>query len=342
MRRLLITITLAFTVSLTLYGQDPQFSQFYAAPLYLNPAYTGTGPKAHHRFVANYRNQWPSISNAFVTYAFSYDYYHRKLNSGFGVLFTKDQAGSAGLRSTNIGLSYSYKIHVAKKWVITPGIQFAYNMRDIDFNKLIFSDQLRFRDSNGEVPPVAESLARSYRQASYLDFSSGILIYNESIWFGISSYHMNEPNQSLLDREDRIPRKTSIHAGYKIPLYRGPAGMKKMSSVAPSFIYKKQGEFDQLDVGIQFHYSPITAGFWYRGIPVSQDIPDHINHDALTFLFGLRFEEFNVGYSYDITVSDLVPSTGGAHELSLIYQFERRGTAKVRSRKEKFIPCPSF
>lgn len=329
-------------LSVDVYGQDPQFSQFYAAPLYLNPAYTGTGPKAHHRFAANYRNQWPSISNAFVTYAVSYDYYHRKLNSGFGVLFTSDQAGTANLRSNSVGLSYSYKIHVNKKWVITPGVQFSYNMRDLDFNKLIFSDQLRFRDRNGDVPPVAVSISRDYTPARYLDFSSGILVYNENLWVGASAYHMNEPSKSLVGEKDQVPMKLSVHAGYKIPLYHGPKGMKKMTSLSPSFIYKKQGEFDQLDIGMQFHYNPITAGFWYRGIPITQDIPDHVNQDAVTFLFGLNFEEFLVGYSYDITVSDLVPSTGGAHELSLIYQFERRSTAKVRGKIEKFIPCPSF
>ena len=45
------------------YAQDLHFSQFYAAPLYLNPAFAGTagGP----RFILNYRNQWPGINNAF-------------------------------------------------------------------------------------------------------------------------------------------------------------------------------------------------------------------------------------------------------------------------------------
>ena len=52
-------------------AQDPHFSQYYAAPTYLNPAFAGTG--ADHRFIANYRNQWPDISNGFITYAFSYD-----------------------------------------------------------------------------------------------------------------------------------------------------------------------------------------------------------------------------------------------------------------------------
>lgn len=319
-------------------AQDPQFSQFYSAPLYLNPAYTGTGPKAHHRFVANYRNQWPAIPNAFQTYAFSYDYYHRKLNSGFGIQITTDKAGTANLRSTNVGLLYSYKIHLSNKWVLTPGINFSYSRRSIDYNKLIFGDQLELGRS--ELYPSEEMNASMDR--GFIDFSSGILMYNKNLWVGASVYHMNEPNHSLVDSQEKLHAKYSVHAGYRIPLYNGPKGMKKMSSLAPSFIYKKQGEFDQLDLGLHFQYDPIMAGFWYRGIPITQDVPARVNQDAITFLFGLKFDEMQVGYSYDITVSSLGPSSGGSHEISLIYQFERRSNAKTSVRKEKFIPCPSF
>lgn len=337
-RNLMILTLLGMFIWGNANAQDPQFSQFYNAPLYLNPAYTGTGPKAHHRFVANYRNQWPAISTAFRTAAFSYDYYHRKLNSGFGLMVTQDVAGTANLKATNVGLLYSYKIHLANKWVITPGIHFSYSMRSIDYNKLVFGDQ--FELGRDELYPTTD-LIDTYGKG-YIDFGSGLLIYNKSVWVGLSAYHMNKPNHSLIDGSDQLPVKYSIHAGYRVPLYYGPKGMKKMSSLAPSFIYKKQGQFDQLDLGLHFQYDPIMAGFWYRGIPVTQDIPDRVNQDALTFLFGLRFDEIQVGYSYDITISAMGPSSGGSHEVSLIYQFERRSNAKTSVRREKFIPCPTF
>lgn len=338
MRNLIIVILLWGMALDNAKAQDPQFSQFYNAPLFLNPAYTGTGPKAHHRFVANYRNQWPAIPNAFKTMAFSYDFYHRKLNSGFGLMVTQDVAGSASLKATNIGLLYSYKIHLASKWVITPGIHFSYSMRSIDYNKLIFGDQLEL--GRDEIYDTQDMIAQYDK--GYIDFGSGILAYNKNIWVGFSAYHMNKPNHSLVDETAELPTKYSFHAGYRIPLYYGPKGMKKMSSLAPSFIYKKQGQFDQLDLGMHFQYDPIMAGFWYRGIPVTQDVPDRINQDALTFLFGLKFDELQVGYSYDITVSALGASSGGSHEVSLIYQFERRSNAKTSVRREKFIPCPTF
>lgn len=330
---LFVIITVDFAMA-----QDPQFSQFYSAPLYLNPAYTGTGPKAHHRFVANYRNQWPAVQTAFQTYAFSYDYYHRKLNSGFGFMVVNDKAGSAGLQSTNVGLLYSYKIHLSQKWVVTPGIHFSYTKRSIDYNRLIFGDALRLGyDQNLDTQDFENTMGKGF-----IDFGSGILVYNKNIWFGASAYHMNQPNTTLVDGQEKLSTKYSVHGGYRIPLYYGPKGMKKMSSLAPSFIYKKQREFDQLDLGLHFQYDPIMAGFWYRGIPVTQDVPSRVNQDALTFLFGLKFDELQIGYSYDITISSLGPSSGGSHEISLIYQFEKRGNAKTSVRREKFIPCPSF
>ncbi|MEM7297033.1 MAG: type IX secretion system membrane protein PorP/SprF, partial [Bacteroidota bacterium] len=41
----------------TLQAQDPQFSQYYAAPLYLNPGLVGINQKGSMGI--NYRTQWP-------------------------------------------------------------------------------------------------------------------------------------------------------------------------------------------------------------------------------------------------------------------------------------------
>ena len=46
--------------SIQAFAQDPQFVQFYASPLQLNPAMTGVHP-GKWRVVANYREQWSSI-----------------------------------------------------------------------------------------------------------------------------------------------------------------------------------------------------------------------------------------------------------------------------------------
>jgi type IX secretion system PorP/SprF family membrane protein len=316
-------------------GQDPQFSQFFAAPLYLNPSFAGSTPQ--HRFIGNYRNQWPSIPNAFATYAFSYDLNLSRLNSGIGFMAMTDKAGSANLRSTTLNFIYSYKINIADKWVIAPSLQFGYGGRSLEYGNLIFGDQIEFGNSG---VPSSDPAMHSLGNIHFFDIGSGLLVHNEHAWFGVSAFHMNEPNHSLLGEVSILPMKKSVHGGVKIPLYNGPKKLEYVASVAPSFVYKSQGEFNQLDLGTHFYYGPVMLGAWYRGIPVKKEMDRGWSRDAVTFLLGLRVKDFDFGYSYDITVNRLSTQAGGAHEFSIAYQFNLKGSKPKK--KEKFIPCPTF
>src|SRR6478736_4840674 len=90
----------------TVTAQDPQFSQFYAAPLYLNPALTGSTGQA--RAGLNYRNQWPAIDANFTSMSLYADVFIEDKRSGVGMILTRDVEGLAGLRSLSVGLQYSY------------------------------------------------------------------------------------------------------------------------------------------------------------------------------------------------------------------------------------------
>ena len=91
-------------------AQDPQLSQFYAAPMYLNPALTGN--TYQDRIGLNYRLQWPGIAPGFETYAVSYDHNNAKAHSGYGFMVMHDEAGTNGLSFTHIGGSYSYEARI--------------------------------------------------------------------------------------------------------------------------------------------------------------------------------------------------------------------------------------
>ncbi len=331
------TTILFLSSALTLMAQDPEFSQYYAAPLYLNPAFSGTA--TDHRFIANHRNQWPSITQGFVTYAFSYDYNMDHLNSGLGFLLTTDKAGTANLKSTTLNFQYAYKVSLSDKWVLSSGINFGVGFRNVDFNKLIFGDQLAF-DATGTTPsddPVFSNL----QSTTYFDFGGGILVYSRKFWLGFSAAHLNKPNRSLLDEEAMIPIKASLHGGVRIPLYNGVFKKDRIASIAPSFVYKQQGKFDQLDIGTYFFYEPVVVGLWYRGIPIQQDVNDNMNHDAVVVILGFQMQKIELTYSYDITVSKLGPNSGGSHELALKYNLNMAAQITKR-KKQKFIPCPTF
>ena len=319
-------------------AQDPEFSQYYAAPLYLNPAFTGT--TNDHRFIANYRNQWPNVARGYATYAFSYDYNLTGLNSGFGFMAMQDQAGSASLKSTEFNFLYSYKWQISSKWVIASGLNFGYASRSIDFNKLIFADQLQF-DNTGTTPSSDPALANA-GQARYFDFKAGALAYNRNFWLGFAVNHLNEPNRSLLNQYAYVPVKVTAHGGVRIPLYQGVFKRDRIPVLSPSFVYKRQGNFEQLDVGAYLLYDPIVFGLWYRGIPVSKNADHRPSQDAVVLILGFQFDRLEVVYSYDFTVSRLGADSGGAHEVALKYRIEIPANAKVKKKKDKFIPCPTF
>lgn len=318
-------------------AQDPEFSQYYAAPLYLNPAFTGTTPD--HRFIANYRNQWPNIARGYVTAAFSYDYNLYQYNSGIGFMATIDQAGVAAMKSSQFNFLYSYKWNISSKWVISAGLNFGYANRTIDFNRLIFGDQLQF-DATGTTPtddPAVSNLGTAH----YFDFKTGALAYNKNFWLGFAASHLNEPNRSLINQEAFVPMKISIHGGVRIPLYRGAFKRASIPVLSPSFVYKKQGRFEQLDVGAYLLYSPIIFGVWYRGIPLNRNAQGNISQDAAVMILGFQFNQFEVTYSYDFTISSLGPISGGTHELALKYRLAIQMHERTR-KPEKFIPCPTF
>ncbi len=333
-----VLMIIGMASSLLALAQDPEFSQYYAAPLYLNPAFAGTS--TDHRFIANYRNQWPNIARGYVTTAISYDYNLYQYNSGVGFLATVDKAGTAGMKSSQFNFLYSYRINVATKWVIASGLNFGYAFRTIDLNKLIFGDQLQF-DSKGQVPsddPALYNLGMSH----YFDFNAGLLAYNKSFWFGFAASHINQPNRSLLNEESPLPMKMTIHAGVRIPLGSNVFKTSHQAVLSPSFVYKNQGKYDQLDLGAYFLYEPIVLGLWYRGIPIRQNVNDNISHDAVVVILGFQMPRIEATYSYDFTVSELGAISGGSHEVALKYKLAIQMHARTNRRDKKLIPCPTF
>ncbi len=332
------TILNTFFAGHTAFGQDPHFTQYYSAPLYLNPAFAGTTP--HHRVAVNHRNQWSSLPKAFVTYAVAYDFNMKNSNSNFGFLATTDKAGTANLQSSNLGAIYAYSIPMTSKIVVVPGLHVSYTWQSMDYNKLVFGDQLSFGTPDA---PSLDPSAYNLENHSYFDFNTGLLVYGSKFWAGFSMHHLNRPNQSSLGNESALPVKTSVHAGLKIPVNMGAMKRGISSSINPSFNYKHQGKFDQLDLGLSYQYQMLSLGAWYKGIPIMRETNGHINQDAFAVIFGVSLYDFSFAYSYDLTISKLGPATsGGSHEVSLVFEFETARSPKHVSRKEKFTPCPAF
>lgn len=327
-------------------AQDPQFSQFYAAPLYLNPAFAGSTNQS--RVGINYRNQWPAIDANFNTISAFYDTYIEDKNSGIGVLLTRDREGILGLQSMSLALQYSYDLQITKGLSFRPGFQFAVYNRSINFDKLTFGDQ--FDPLTGDVinPTSAEAL-NTGESKFFPDISFGGLLYSKRAWLGFAAHHVTQPNQSLLGEDSKLPMKLSGHAGYKFYFSPGEMGQgfyrrPQERSVAPAVQYRHQGEFDQMDVGFYFTFEPLILGTWYRGVPFKK-VNGFNNNESIVLLIGFTKkgdkDVLNIGYSYDYTISQLGAASGGAHEFSLVYSWSTRNPRKPPKDK-MMIPCPDF
>ena len=347
----MLRILLFFNVLMLFCGsavtaQDPQFSQFYAAPLYLNPAMAGATGQA--RAGINYRNQWPSIDANFTTFSAYFDYFIDDKNSGIGILLMRDQEGLAGLRSLNIGLQYSYELPITKNLGFRPGVQVALYNRDVNFSRLTFGDQ--FDPATGDFinQPTAEQFNTNFSK-TFFDLSFGGVLFTRKAWLGVSANHLNTPNQSIVDEQAPLPLKLSVHGGFKFLLKPGAVGSgvyarKSERSISPAFQYRHQGQFDQMDLGLYFTFEPLVLGTWYRGVPFKQ-VNGFVNNESIVLLLGFTRigakDAINIGYSFDYTISKLGIGSGGAHEFSLVYTWPMRNPRKPPKEK-MIIPCPEF
>ncbi|MES2731925.1 MAG: type IX secretion system membrane protein PorP/SprF [Bacteroidota bacterium] len=325
------------------WAQDPQFSQFYANPLYLNPALTGATDDS--RIILNHRIQWPKLEATYRTSSFTIDHNFDKYNSGAGLLVTRDDISGSGLGSTDIGGFYSYNLKLSQKLNFRAGFQGSFITRSIDYSKFIFNDQLSDWGPNG----LATTEHFETDNKSFVDLSSGGLFYSDKYWVGFSAHHLNRPNQNFISSDiSRLPIKWSVHAGYKFTLGKAASRTKEIEKESEKSVilctnYKAQGEFDQFDVGIYTNYNGFVLGGWYRGLPIKPYQKGMNNNESIVVLTGFRYKGFNFGYSYDFTVSQLASATGGSHEISIAFDFAtgKQGKKKLAGRIRR-LPCPQF
>lgn len=305
------------------HAQDPEFSQFYSNPLLLNPAFAGTarGP----RFVMSHRNQWPAMSGAYVTQAVGYDQHFSSIQGGLGLVVMHDQAGQNTLTTTRITGMYSYQQAITRKLSLRAALEASYFQKALDWSNLTFGDMIDPR--RGFIYETQDTPRGG--TVKKVDFGAGLLAFTEKFYVGAAATHLNEPNESLVVGVSRLPMKITGHAGAKLPLQRSVKGVEAW--ISPNVLYRIQGEFQQLNLGVYVSKGPLVGGVWYRGFFAEN------NHDALIALVGVETPLMRFGYSYDITISDLTPATGGAHELSLSMKFQTTQRSKFRT-----VDCPTF
>jgi type IX secretion system PorP/SprF family membrane protein len=337
MIRIVLLITLSL-VGTALFGQDVQYSQFYANPLNLNPAFSGATGLT--RVGANFRTQWPSLNKSFVAYSAYLDHFSAQYNSGFGILISGAKESFTQSQTFDLGLVYSYRLRLGEKSFLNAGAQASYMARDVLFDNVILGTQLDINSGTiiGEDDKVFEGESRQ----SAFDLGSGLLFYNDKLWLGLSAFHLLTPQISYLIIDgNQLPIKYAAHGGIRFDLAPGEINdffnnTDQERSVALAFNYKSQGQFSQLDFGAEFFFEPLVLGLWYRGLPTKYSLP---NNESTIALMGISLESgLEIGYSFDFIISKFGQrSTGGAHEVSLRYIFSSKDPSK-----KYYSPLPSF
>lgn len=333
MTRFYTLICLFLCLSATLSAQDAVFSQFYTAPIRLNPALAGISRAP--RVALNYRAQHTKYPSAFTTMAASYEQPVEGTPSGFGMRVMRDQQLEGVYNNTEVSLVYSYDVKFDDDFRARLGLSAGLFSTALDFGALTFGDVLSPIDGAAGGELTEEELSRVSNTAA--DFGAGIVIHTRDYYFGVSMDHLNTPNENVFVLADGVyagrPQRLTVTGGAEFTI-KSLSSAKRPSFLAPNFLYSSQGRFRQLNVGTYVNYGVFAIGGWYR----------HAFENADSFIGAVSFRKdiLRVGFSYDAVISGLRTVPGGLGstlEASVMIDFgESKKLAKKRF-SERYRNC---
>lgn len=312
----LIVFALMLTARTGLLAQDHQYSQFFNSPVYLNPALTGQF-NGDLRMNLIYRNQWTSLPGGPKYFSASVDYNMPNFGGGIGLLFTRGTEGPSYLIKNNISGAYSYSVG-NDDYVLSFGLQAGVTNRSINFNSLVFSDQidprLGFDPSllTGAEPPA-------FNSKFYFDSGAGINLVAGNLMVGGGVQHINRPNESFTGDRATVPMRGTAHISYLFDLNKyDNLDDNEKSYIIPSVLYLKQANQQMYSAGFQYRHRNINAGLSYRSggpgaVVISVMFDLFINKEG--------GEKLRFGLSHDAPMSKTTyTNTSGTTEGSIGYE----------------------
>lgn len=332
-------------------AQDTQYSQFFAAPLKLNPSLTGLFD-GNFRLSGINRDQWRrAIDKPITSFTFNGDMRFKLRTSptsnpdfwGAGISFSTDRAGSFGLNTTNLSLSGAFHKSLDKNFdqYISAGFQVGVFQRNLSYGNIFFQDQ--FDGVSTYNLPTDEFLPAN--NFGYSDFSVGVHytispLPSFKLALGGAMHHLFEPNTSFFKNET-----SSGATNLNIPLLRKYQAhlaitniVSEAVSYTPRVMYVSQGNHQQMLIGLNVRYEILESngrafqlGAWLR--PVNEY--DKYSLAAAVLMVGIELNKLNIGLSYDSHLSNISSS------------FERLGTFEISMRyigeyqNDSFF-CPEF
>jgi len=320
MKKIYIAAIISVTVNLfsspSLLAQDTRYTQSYANPLHLNPAIMGES--SDMKFILNYRSQWSAISKGYTTYSFT-GMYPIFLDKGkskldIGISAMNDKAGA--FSTLDLGIAVDYNKEIAPNNNLCLAIIGSYVQKSLDASNLTYDNQYVLGSFNANNSSKELTLNE---KSSTPDLGFGFMWYlNPSrenaklnAFLGFSGFHLNQPNQTFIGANGKLPMRFNYQGGVKI------FGENKID-ITPNVRVSMQNGNVETAAGMYVDYNfsdnaKFVVGAWYR------------RNDAIAFLVGFEHKNFTLGYSYDMINTDLNKVVSGiyAHEITLSYKLSR-------------------
>jgi type IX secretion system PorP/SprF family membrane protein len=336
MYRQIFLILFLFLLLAKVNGQDIHFTQFYTSPLTLNPSLTGDYV-GDYRFMNTFRSQWRKFNPGYLTNSIGYDQqiyiYNERLSGGVNVVY--DKSGINDLQVTKINFSVAYH-KLFKKNNFHFGVQGGYVLKSYDQSKLSFPDQ--FNNTTGYFDTGLPTQDQKVNDnMTYVDVNAGIgwhRKFGKHIpRIGIAAFHLNRPDDSFLDKENKLPVR-------RVFTFSDKWQLSGKLFITPQLMYMEQVKANDFLFGIimtskssneSAKISSVSYGILARNSMNSKA-------DAIALIGGFRYSLFDFGLSYDVNVSELTAVTDkrGAFEISIIYTGLSTRAVKIK------IPCERY
>lgn len=280
--------------------QISQLSQYMFNDFLYNPGLAGFNDNLEIRL--SFRKQWVGFNNAPLTNIISIRSAMDSNKYGIGGYIIAEKIGL--LKKNNISGSYAYCAKFDESHKLYMGL--SLNLTQITMNK----DELLIIDKN-------DNKINTEINSSTLtpDANIGIYFTGNKYYLGFSALQLFGSNLNIIPiQEDRqFYNNNSCH-------YFLMGGYNQLSlandiNIKPSFLMTKVvGAPLQLDINTKFEYmQKYWFGLTYR------------TYDAFVVMIGLNFfDQWDFGYSYDITTSPIRYYSYGTHELFLQYNLKSK------------------
>ncbi len=313
MRQLLhIMGLLVASISVAHAQQIPQYSQYMMNNYVLNPA--NTGMNDYWEVKSNNRLNWIGITDAPRTFILSAHGPFRKYNMGMGVSIFSDVTGPTS--RTGAHLSYAYHLKLTEKLRLGMGLSIGILQFRIDGTKVDLYQQ-------GD-PAFPNAVMSAYTA----DATFGLNLQHKNFVVGFSAPQLIgnelEFDNGQGDGSSALARHFLFMGAYTFRI--------KNFGIMPNVLLKYVHPVPlQFDAGVRFDYK---EQFWLGAV--------YRHDDAVSFMGGFMYRDFlMVGYSYDLSTSNLRNYSDGSHEVMVGVRF-RPWKKKVTAPDAATVSAPGL